>query len=100
MKPINSLIEPEMLKKLSTRSHYRYGEEIAEEGEITFDRENTFNLIAKVKFRNSQPRTAELMSTTKGFRWKCTCSSKKDLFCQHCVAVGLFRHKQLHPEEE
>jgi uncharacterized Zn finger protein len=89
MKPILSIISVEQLEDLASRSHFRYGKEIAEDGEIIFTKTNTFNLVAKVKYKNSQARTVELMSTPKGFRFKCTCSNKKDNFCQHCVAVGL-----------
>ncbi len=89
MKPVKTLITPELLEDLATRSNLRYGKAIAEDGEIQFtNKTNTFNLVADVKNGNKEKRTVHLMSTTKGFRWKCTCSNKKDLFCQHCVAVG------------
>ena len=89
MKPILELVTPEELEKLASRSHFRYGQQIAEDGKITFSKVNTFNRVAEVEHGNSQKRTVQLMSTTKGFRWKCTCSARKDFFCQHCVAVGL-----------
>jgi uncharacterized Zn finger protein len=89
MLPLASFITPEKLEELASRSHFRYGKQIAEEGEIEFTKTNTFNAVATVKHQNSQKRTVSLMSTTKGFRWKCTCTSKKGIFCQHCVAVGL-----------
>jgi uncharacterized Zn finger protein len=99
MKPILSIISVEQLEDLASRSHFRYGKEIAEDGEITFIKTNAFNLIAKVKYKNSQARTVELMSTSKGFRFKCTCSNKKDNFCQHCVAVGLAAIPKEQPED-
>lgn len=89
MKPILSLITPADLEKLASRSNFRYGKDIAQNGKITFEKINTFNLVAKVEFKNSQARTTELSSTSKGLRWKCTCTGRKDLFCNHCVAVGL-----------
>jgi uncharacterized Zn finger protein len=94
MLPIKSFITPEKLEELASRSNFRYGTQIAEDGEIDFTKTNTFNLIATVKHKNSQARTVHLMSTTKGFRWKCTCTSKKGMFCEHCVAVGLRANMQ------
>lgn len=93
MLPLSSFITPEKLEELASRSHFRYGMQIAEEGEIKISKRNTFNVIATVKHGSHQTRTVSLMSTTKGFRWKCSCSSKKGFFCQHCAAVGLAASK-------
>jgi uncharacterized Zn finger protein len=89
MLPILRIITEEHIEDLASRSHLRYGKEIVKSGEINFIKENTFNLIATVKFRKSDPKTVELMSTPKGFRFKCSCSNKKDNFCEHCVAASL-----------
>jgi hypothetical protein len=89
MKPIRSILTIEELEDLASRSNFRYGKEILKNGEFIIEKENAFNLIIKVKHKNSQTRTVELMSTSKGLRWKCTCTGKKDYFCQHCVAAGL-----------
>lgn len=80
----------EQLEKLASRSNFRYGQEIFKNGAIEIIKSNTFNIIAKVKSKNKNTRTTELFSTSKGFRWKCTCTGRKDLFCNHCVAVGIF----------
>jgi uncharacterized Zn finger protein len=100
MHPINELITREFLEDLATRSNFRYGKNIAKDADFEFEKINTFNIIAKIKNHGHETRTVELMSTTKGFRWKCSCSSRKDLFCEHCVAVGL-KHLELaaQPEE-
>ena len=91
MQPINQLVTTEKLQYLATRSHFRFGKDIAENGVVKVTKSNTFNYIASVQRKDGgETRTVELSSTTKGFRWKCTCSSKKDLFCEHAVAVGLF----------
>jgi uncharacterized Zn finger protein len=90
MKPLLSLISMEQLEKLASRSNFRYGQEIAKNGKIHIEKSNTFNIIATVQSKNKNTRTVELSSTSKGFRWKCTCTGRKDLFCNHCVAVGLF----------
>lgn len=89
MKPVKNLISLELLKELASRSNFRYGQDIAENGTITYDMENAFHVIAHVVFRGGQARTVDVLSTPKGLRFKCTCTSRKDLFCNHCVAVGL-----------
>jgi uncharacterized Zn finger protein len=94
MDSIKSFLTESNLADLASRSNFRYGKQIAADGEIEILDSNTFNLVCKVKFKNHQTRTVELRSTTKGFRFKCTCSSKKDFFCQHCVAAGLSTIKE------
>jgi uncharacterized Zn finger protein len=89
MKPIRSLLTTEVIEDLASRSHLRYGQQMAEDGDVKITEENNYNVTAHVKHREGQGRTVNLMSTTKGLRWKCTCTSKKDLFCNHCVAVAL-----------
>jgi uncharacterized Zn finger protein len=89
MEPIATFITPENLEKLASRSNFRYGKQIAEDGEVNFTKVNRFNLEARVKHGNHEARGVKIESTVKGLRWKCTCTSKKGFFCQHCVAVGL-----------
>lgn len=90
MKPLLSLISLEQLSELASRSNFRYGQEIFKNGKIVLKKSNTFNVIAEVQSKGKNSRTVELTSTPKGFRWKCSCTGRKDLFCNHCVAVGLF----------
>lgn len=89
MKPLISLLTEEVIEDLASRGNFRYGKEIAEEANFTIEKSNTFNVAAKVKFRNNETRTVELMSTVKGLRFKCTCTSKKNFFCQHCTGLAL-----------
>ncbi len=89
MKPVASLLSLEELKVLGSRSNFRYGQDILKKGEIVFDTSNTFHLVAKVKYGNKEVRTVDFLSTPKGLRIKCSCTARKDLFCEHCVAVGL-----------
>jgi uncharacterized Zn finger protein len=95
MKSILSLITPEQLEKAASRSVFRHGKEIEKNGEIKITKENTFNIIADVRSKYGTIFTTELHSTTKGFRWKCGCTNKKNYFCEHCVAVGLKKWKDL-----
>jgi hypothetical protein len=90
MKPIRYLITLDMLTELSSRSNFRYGKEIAKDGKITVVESNAFRTEARVEYKNKEARTAELSSTPKGLRWKCTCSSRKNLFCEHCIALGFY----------
>ncbi len=92
MKPLRDFLTEEQIKDLASRSYFRYGKEIASDGDVKIIKQNTFNVLATV--HNGQARTVELTSTPKGFRYKCTCTNKKNLFCQHCVAVGLFMSNQ------
>lgn len=89
MKPVKTYLTEDNLQDLATRSHFRYGQKIAEAGDVKILKINNFNIVAKVQHGDGETRTVELMSTSKGFRTRCTCSARKDLFCQHCVAVGL-----------
>ncbi|MBX4204789.1 MAG: hypothetical protein KW788_01210 [Candidatus Doudnabacteria bacterium] len=89
MKPLREYISEDALEDLATRSNFRYGKGIAKDGEFTLVKSNTYNHIAQVKQGHHEKRTVHLESTPKGLRWKCTCTSKKNYFCQHCVAVGL-----------
>ena len=94
MKPVKEYLTEANLEDLASRSNYRYGKAIAADGIFTPEKINTFNIIAKVKQGTHQTRTVHLESTSKGFRFKCTCSNKKNFFCQHCVAVGLWASQQ------
>jgi uncharacterized Zn finger protein len=93
MKPIKSFLTEEQIENLASRSNFRYGKSMADDG-VTITRSNSFNVEAKVKYGEGEGRKVELSSTTKGFRWKCTCTSRKDLFCKHCVAVALHASKK------
>lgn len=89
MQAIQAELSEDILKNLASRSNFRYGKDINKNGHITFTQDDVLHMVAKVEFRNSQTRTVDVLSTSKGIKWKCTCTSRKDLFCKHCVAVGL-----------
>jgi len=89
MKPVKFLINLEEITKHGSRSNLRLGKAIAEEGEFQVEKTNPYVELVKINHKGGQSRTVRVESTPKGLRWKCTCSSRKDLFCQHCVALGL-----------
>ncbi len=89
MKTINLLLEPKVLGELSTRSHFRRGKEIAKQGDVNLTKSGTYYHIATIQHNEGTKRTVRLDSTSKGLRWKCSCTAIKSLFCAHCVAVGM-----------
>ena len=95
MKTIKAILTPEFLEDMASRSNFRYGKAIAKDGDVTMLETNTFSVVAKVKHGQGETRTVKLESTPKSFRWKCTCTSRKDLFCKHAVAVGLYASENL-----
>jgi uncharacterized Zn finger protein len=95
MKTIKSLLTLEEIEDLASRSNLRYGEKIVKDGDVKIIEQNTFNVVAHVQHAQGQKRTVKLESTPKGFRWKCTCSNRKDLFCQHVVATALYANENL-----
>ena len=100
MEPILSFVSPEELKILASRSNLRYGLSIADNGIITISKINTFNIEGVIKYGNKNEERTELHSTVKGLRWKCTCTSKKGLFCEHCVALGTHVFQKNKQEKE
>ena len=94
MKSLESLLSEDEIQLLATRSNFRYGKEILKDGTFTILKENRFNFELTIQYRNHQTRTTELQSTVKGLRYKCTCSNKKEFFCNHCVAAALYLHQK------
>ena len=90
MKTIKSILTEEFLEDQASRSNFRFGKAIAKDGNVKVLEAKTFSVVGKVQHGNGETRTVRLESTPKGFRYKCTCTNRKDLFCKHCVAVGLF----------
>ncbi len=97
MKSVQSLLSHELIEQLASRSNLRYGKQIAERGKILIDQPNIFNVEAKVSFSAHETRTIEYHATAKGLRWKCSCSNKKNFFCNHCAAVALVILKDVRP---
>jgi hypothetical protein len=90
MKPVATLITIEEITGLASRSNLRLGKAIAEDGKFEeAEKSNKYVNIVNISHKSGQTRVVRVESTPKGLRWKCTCNSRKDLFCQHCVALGL-----------
>jgi uncharacterized Zn finger protein len=91
METIVELTEPEALKKLATPANFRLGKEIVRQGGVHFGNITSLRVSAKVGGVQAadQRRAVELTAFEDGLHWSCTCSSRRDLFCKHCAAVGL-----------
>jgi uncharacterized Zn finger protein len=95
MKPVTSFVTIEELQKLASRSNFRYGQELAKNSTITFPENKTFYVEAEVKTKSRDPEKLLLQSTSKGLKWKCSCTARKNFFCEHAVAVGIMLSKQV-----
>jgi hypothetical protein len=89
MKPIVQLVKLEDIHKLASRSNMRLGKAIAQDGQFENEKINPYVQQVKITHKSGQARTVKVESTPKGLRWKCSCSSRKNSFCQHCTALGL-----------
>jgi uncharacterized Zn finger protein len=89
LKTIRALISAEQLKKRSTPSNFRLGQEIADAGQIEFLELSPSHIKAKAGTPQGQNRTVEFSLNGDALEWQCSCTSKRDQFCKHAVAVGL-----------
>ena len=58
---------------------------------------NTYKMVSTIAFKNHPLQKVELLSDHKGLHYKCTCTNRKKLFCEHVVAVCL---KAIEPKNE
>lgn len=89
MKPILEIITESTVTDLASRSNLRFGKTLLKNEHVKIVKQNTFNIDGKVQHSKSQEYDTWLGSTSKGLRWKCSCTSKKEYFCEHCVALSL-----------
>lgn len=90
MKPVATLITINEINKLASRSNFRLGKAIFKEARFQIEKSNPYVCEITIAHKNGLPRSTRVESTAKGLRWKCSCNSRKDLFCEHCVALGLY----------
>jgi uncharacterized Zn finger protein len=86
---IADLADPDFLGRIARPSDLRSGGEIAREGEVELLDVKPGSVVARVKPVGGVRRTVTLCETPRGLSWKCSCSSRKDFFCKHCVAAGI-----------
>ena len=79
------------VKARARASDFRLGSEIAAKQGVEIVERGADFVQAKVGLKDHkiQRRRVELRATTAGLVWRCSCTTKRDLFCKHCVAVAL-----------
>lgn len=87
--PLASILPNEEIEKMASRSNLRFGKQMAEKAKILFSMNNEFHITATVEHKNAAIQTVDLLSTNKGLHFKCSCTNKKNIFCEHCTAVAL-----------
>jgi uncharacterized Zn finger protein len=87
MSSVADLVDPDHLRRLATRSNLRLGEEIVRQGGVELIEFGPSKVVARVG--GGQRRKAELDSTPQGLAWRCSCTSRRELFCKHCVALAI-----------
>lgn len=79
------------VKARARAADFRLGKEIAAHGQVEIVERADDRILAKAgrKDHKIQRRQVELRATTAGLVWRCSCTTKRDLFCKHCVAAAL-----------
>ncbi len=89
MPSVADLTDEEALLRFSSSSNFRLGQEIVENDGVELVEFGPLKVVANVTPPGGVKRTVTFMSTPEGLRWRCTCTSREDLFCKHCVAAGI-----------
>jgi uncharacterized Zn finger protein len=79
------------VKARARAADFRLGKQIAAQGEVEIIEREADRILAKAgrKDHKIQRRQVELRATASGLVWRCSCTTKRDLFCKHCVAAAL-----------
>ncbi|HUS26054.1 MAG TPA: SWIM zinc finger family protein [Nevskiaceae bacterium] len=88
MQTVADLIDEVAVKQLATPSNFRLGQEIADNGGVTFTEFTPLKVAAHVAGPTTGPRNTVLEAAPVGLQWNCTCNSKGQ-FCKHVVATAL-----------
>ena len=84
---VADLVPEAALQALATPSNLRLGREIAASGGVELLELGPLRVVAKVA--GGQRRTVELNAVGGRLTFSCTCTSRADLFCKHCVAAAI-----------
>ncbi len=87
--PLLTHITLEKIDSLASRSHLRFGKQILKDGKIVFTASNAYKRVATVHYKKNPIQTVEFFADHKGLHYKCSCTNKKNFFCEHCAAVAL-----------
>ncbi|MEW6144427.1 MAG: hypothetical protein AB1598_05355 [Thermodesulfobacteriota bacterium] len=89
MPSVADLTDEDSLLKLSSSSNFRLGQEIAESGGVELVEFGPVKVVAEVTPPGGVKRTVTLFLSGQRLGWKCTCMSRVDVFCKHCIAAGI-----------
>ncbi len=91
MPAVADLVDHRVLARLATPANLRLGRKIVDQGGVELTQLGPLQASAKVGGVAAavQRRKVELAHGTAGLKWSCACTSRKDLFCKHCVATAL-----------
>jgi uncharacterized Zn finger protein len=89
MPSVADLTDEDSLLRLSSSSNFRLGWEIAESGGVEIVEFGPVKVVAGVTPPGGVKRIVTLVSSGEGLGWKCTCTSRLEVFCKHCVAAGI-----------
>jgi len=91
MQSVTDFVHHGVLVRLATPANLRLGRKIVDQGGVELAPYGPLRVSAKVGgvAAAGQLRTVELTSSASRLAWSCTCTTHKDLFCEHCVATAL-----------
>ena len=97
MQSVTDLVHHGVLVRLATPANLRLGRKIVDQGGVELAPSGPLRASAKVGgvAAAGQRRTVELTSTASGLEWSCTCTTRRYLFCKHCVATALVLREQV-----
>lgn len=87
--PLKNILTEEKILELASRSNFRLGKQIFSQGDFKVNNQNIFHLNIEVKYKTKNP-IADLLSNHKGLKFSCSCSAKKNNFCEHLVVASLY----------
>ena len=89
MPSVADLTDQDSILRLSSRSNFRLGQEIADAGGVEFIEFGPVKVVAEVTPPGGVKRLVTLTSSGWSLAWTCTCTSRVEVFCKHCVAAGI-----------
>jgi hypothetical protein len=90
VRSVADLVHHGVLARLATPANLRLGRKIVDQDGVELAPFGPLRASAKVGgVAAAQRQRVELASSAAGLIWSRSCTSRKDLFCEHCVATAL-----------
>ena len=89
MPSVADMTDQDSILRLSSRSNFRLGREIADAGGVELVEFGPLKVVAEVTPPGGVKRKVTLESASGALKWKCSCTSRAEVFCKHCVAAGI-----------